>query len=122
MPKKKLINLLLNVITDGKENYYEPMKTIPEDAVIPEIDAEVVIGDRTFVVTGTETDEELAHGVRHRRNTRYIYLQETSPEPETFEQIKAKKKIVRAARNEALRERMKQVNLKINRKKKEKDG
>jgi len=114
MPKQRKINMLLNVISDGKERYYEPIGTVPEDE-IPEVDQEIVRDGRTFIVKSTETDEDLRPGVRHV-NTRYIYLEETSPETPTFEEIKAHKKIVRAARNEALREQMKKIKLRINQK------
>ena len=120
MSKKRMINLLLNVITDKKEEYYEQIGTVPVEE-IPEVGDIIERGDRTFTVAKIETDADLRIGVR-ARNTRYIYLDETSPEIPTFEEIKARSMVISAARNNMLRERMKQMKLRANRKRTVKDG
>jgi hypothetical protein len=121
MPKQKLVNLLLNVVSDGKERYYEQVGTIPVEAELPVVGAEMVLEGRTFTVESMETDEDLRPGAR-LKNTRYIYLVETSAEPQTVEDIKKKKKLIRAKRNEKLREQMKKIKLSINRGQGNKNG
>ena len=113
MPKQKMVNLLLNVISNKKEKYYEQIGTVPIDAT-PEIGQEIARDGRTFVVKSMETEGDLVLGIKAMRNTRYIYLEETSPETPTFEEIKAHKKLVNAVRNETLREQMKQIKFRGN--------